>query len=75
MAAHHVYTQPVTDYFTAIPIKYEQKILETIHWGVIGGNSREDVRPKCQLPGIPPIPAAIFEEMYAVQVECCKGFK
>jgi len=27
MAAHHVYTQPVTDYFTAIPMKYEQKIL------------------------------------------------
>jgi hypothetical protein len=75
MAAHHVYTQSVTDYNSSIPMKYEQKILETIYWGVIDGEPKEDVRPKCQLPGIPAMPDSVFDEMYDAMVESCKEFK
>ena len=75
MAAHHIYTQPVTDYFTAIPMKYEQKILETIHWGVIDGEPREVLKHECHISNVSDMTDAIFDEMYAVQLECCKGFK
>jgi hypothetical protein len=75
MAANHIYTQSVTDYFVSIPMKYEQKILETIHWGVIDCLPKEEVLPKCRLQGIPIMPDAVFEEMYDAMVIACKGFK
>jgi hypothetical protein len=75
MAANHVYTLPVIDYNSSIPLKYEQKILETIHWGVIDGEAKEDVCLKCRLPGIPAMPDGVFEEMYDAMVEACRGFK
>jgi hypothetical protein len=53
MAANHVYTQPVTDYFTSIPMKYEQKILETIHWSVIDCLPKEEVLPQMPIAGYP----------------------
>ena len=73
MAAHHVYTQPVTDHFMANPMKYEQKILETIHWGVIDGRQRDVLKSECHIPSVPDMTDAIFDEMYVVQLECCKG--
>ena len=75
MAANHVYTQPVNDYFMSIPLKYEQKILETIFWSVIGGKPIEDIRPRCHFGEIPKIPDAVFQEMYEALVADCKGFK
>jgi hypothetical protein len=68
MAAHHIYTQPVTNYFMSIPMQCEQKILETIHWGVIDGEPKTDVKPKCFFHGIPAIPDAVFDEMYDAMI-------
>ncbi len=75
MAARHIYSQPVTDYNSSIPLKYEQKILETIFWSVVGGKAKEEIKSKCHFQEIPQIPEAVFQEMYDAVVETCKGFK
>jgi hypothetical protein len=72
MAANVIYTQPVNDYFSAIPMRYKQEILETLKLGITDGLSKEELRPQLYFPGIPKIPDLVYDEIYDAMIKAMK---
>jgi hypothetical protein len=72
MAANVKYTQPVIDYMSAIPMKYEQEILETLNYGISDGLSKEEIKPQLYFTGVPKIPDLVYDEIYDAMVKAMK---